>query len=288
MTKRPRKQVAVFSRILAVFVMTSMLWSQTAAVAQTPVTAQAPAAPTVAAPSEQAPTEQAPAEKHTEPATLTIPAGTAVPLTMITEIHKAAMKTGGPVRAEVMFPVTVGNHIAIPVGTFVEGTIAPVPSNTKAQGVFALIQFTQLTFANGYKVPLSANAESAMLVMPQNSAAGADDSAYAGGARLVEATYSPDENAGARFVQAGQSCPIPSQCQPAPLPREGPNPVTVTLGILGGFFALLAGLLIFAHHERAKADDLLMANGTQLQMTLQQPVTLDTAQVAAAATTGTI
>jgi hypothetical protein len=287
-TSKSRKKVVVISRIVSMVVMVSMFWSQTVVLAQPQAAAPVmPAAP--AAPSTAAPVVQAPSEKKSAPATLTIPAGTAIPLTLLTPIRKSMMRTGGAVRAEVMFPVTVGSRIAIPVGTFVDGTIDPVPAQAKPSGAFALIHFTQLTFATGYTAQLSASAESAMLETPGSG--GAKDAAYAGGARLVEATYSPGASGPPRFVPVDEYCPGPPfPCvEEPPSQRVGPNPVAIALGMVGGFVLLVTGILLLMHHQNAKTDDLLLADGIQMQMTLQQPLTLDAAKVSqAAAVAGTI
>lgn len=278
----------MFAQIISAVAMVSLLGSQTL-VAQ--VAPPQPPAPIVqAAPS--APAIPAPKTHAAAPAQLVIPAGTAIPLTMVTEIHRKAMANGGPVRAQVMFPVTVGGRIAIPVGTFVDGTM-DAPKKTNPSKLYPLIHFTHLTFANGYTAPLTADAASAMMIWPEQHE-GARDVAYVspylGGARMMEATYDPDAQNRPRLLRASQYCPgYPYPCVDSPdTPAAAGPSKAVVLGAVGGSLALVVGMYLLGHHFANKASDLIMANGTQMQMKLTQPLTLDTAQVAAAASIGSI
>jgi hypothetical protein len=196
-----------------------------------------------------------------------------------------------------MFPVTVGGRIAIPVGTFVDGTILS-PGKTKHPDVYALIHFTHLTFANGYTARLTAQAQSAMLILPsaQGSRAFGHDVVYAspyqGGAHLIDANYYPDRSDAPYLQQVDQYCPgAPYPCVDESAgynQHPGPNPAVVGGAVAGGFVLLLGGAMLLMHHENAKAGDLLLTDGTQFQMKLTATITLDAAQVAQAATTGSI
>jgi hypothetical protein len=85
---------------------------------------------------------------------------------------------------------------------------------------------------------------------------------------------------GSRFAMGGGQ-----QTQMPTLPRVGPNPAVVGGAIGGGFAALVIGMLVWAHHRVNNTDFLLYDAGWQFQMILDSPLTLDAAQVAAAAAT---
>ena len=86
-------------------------------------------------------------------ATIAVPAGTTVSLTLTHAIMAKTAKVGDDVYAESAFPVAVNGQMAIPPGTYVQGQI-----DTLARpGIFSphaqfQIHFTKLIFANGYTV----------------------------------------------------------------------------------------------------------------------------------------
>jgi hypothetical protein len=76
---------------------------------------------------------------------------------------------------------------------------------------------------------------------------------------------------------AGQSTQFPT------VPRVGPNPAVV-IGIGSAAMAgLFFGMLALARHRVNSADYVLFDAGWQFQLVVDSPVTLDAAQVAAAA-----
>ena len=74
----------------------------------------------------QAPTDTTTIAAPATPSGPTIPSGTVALLTLVTPINKKVSKPGDTVRAAIAFPVTVGNQIALPIGTIAEGQIATI------------------------------------------------------------------------------------------------------------------------------------------------------------------
>ena len=93
------------------------------------------------------------------PQTITVPAGTRIPLTLGGQITSKS-RAGDPVRAMTAFPVTVDTQVAIPVGTYVEGVIDSVNRRTPS----AQIHFTRIVFANGYTLSFAAQSVQAKLI----------------------------------------------------------------------------------------------------------------------------
>jgi hypothetical protein len=91
----------------------------------------------------------------TQKSTITVPAGTKVALALTSPLWAKTAKVGDTVHAATAFPVTVGNNMAIPPGTYVEGRIDALtrPSWLSAHAELQL-HFTRLIFANGYTVEL--------------------------------------------------------------------------------------------------------------------------------------
>jgi hypothetical protein len=217
--------------------------------------AQAPQTQSVQNPASVAPT---PGASATDP--LMVPAGTKIPLSLSTPIHSKSTKPGGVVRAVVAFPVMAGNQVAIPAGTYVEGTVSDVVLRTPS----VQIQFTQMVFTNGYSVPLSAASTQSRLQMPGTQSEKVGEVAYA------EAPF-----AGAGFAE-GQELP-----SPPPLPHVGPPMGPIIGGTLGavGVLVVLAAL---THRRHGSADYVLFDSGWQFDMVLNAPLALDASRVAAA------
>jgi hypothetical protein len=224
--------------------------------------------------------------------TLTVPAGTLLPLTLVSIIKSKSTPLGGIVRAQVTFPVTAGDHVAIPVGTFVEGQLIQKKSSvkvkkhqTKPQDV--IIHFTRLVFANGYTVPLDAT-NTARLETPEL----ASPSTETGGVEVAALEY-PAFGVGvgreAMFQQANDF-PFPPFPPLPPLPdpttqHHGPNPVAISLGVVGAFALLTTGVILLARRgSNNPGDELLRDAGWQFEISLGSPLVLDAAQVQAALT----
>lgn len=227
---------------------------------------------TVCAAQTPVPAANAPAGAPT--GTITVPSGTSVPLTLISPIKSKSTKVGSSLQAQVAFPVTVGTQVAIPAGTYVEGIVNSVSvRDSKTHNPSVKIHFTALLFPNGYSVPLDAMNSDAMLIVPEmNESRGLYEVADA-----RDGAPAFGEGFGAR----GQNPPtLP------PLPSNGPSP-GVLLGVTAGAgVGILALTLALAHHRAGSADFLLFDNGWQLQMVLQQPLTLDVAKIAATGKAG--
>ncbi len=202
--------------------------------------------------------------------TITVPTGTAIQLTLMSAVKSKSTQPGDTVRAVVAFPVTIGTQLAIPAGTFVEGQVIRVTAHpTGGPQPSFLVHFTQLLFSNGYSVALNGENTQA-LVLPAESSA----------ATIEVAELAPLRLPGTRFAMGeGQQTQLP------PLPQVGPSPAVIG-GVAGGISALIIiGMLVGAHHRANNIDFVLYDAGWQFQMVLDSPVTLDAAQVSAAAAT---
>jgi hypothetical protein len=186
----------------------------------------------------------------------------------MSSVKSKSTKAGDTVRAVVAFPVTIGTQLAIPAGTFVDGSVIRVTAHPQSgQKPSLLVHFTRLVFSNGYSVTLNGENTQALL-LPVQSSAPANE----------VAELAPPRLPGMRFAMGeGQ--------EPPTLPRLGPNPAVVVGISLGGSAALIIGMLLLAHHSANNTDFVLYDAGWQFQMVLDSPVTLDAAQVAAAAST---
>jgi hypothetical protein len=185
-------------------------------------------------------------------------------------VKSKSTKAGDTVRAVVAFPVTIGTQLAIPAGTFVDGSVIRVTAHPAAgQKTSFLVHFTRLVFSNGYSVTLNGENTQALL-LPDEGSASTNEVAELAPLRLPGMHLAMGE---------GQEPTLP------PLPQVGP-PKGLIIGLsLGGTAALVILGIVGAHHSANNTDFVLYDAGWQFQMVLDSPVTLDAAQVTAAAAT---
>lgn len=202
---------------------------------------------------------------------IAVPQGSLIALKLISTIRSKSSHPGDPVRAVVAFPLAIDARVAIPAGTYVEGTIDKVnahPSRGAAPSV--QLRFNRLLFANGYSVPLlatNAQARTPALNDPRRTTDSLADTRY-GAPYLGEAF-------------AGQN---PTQPPPLPpLPSMGPSPAALAGIGIGAGVGILVLTLAIGHHRANSIDYVLFDSGWQFQMALQEPLTLDAAQVSTAA-----
>jgi hypothetical protein len=128
-------------------------------------------------------------------------------------------KDGDTVYAQTSFPVVAGGGMAIPAGTYVEGTIRSVTRPTrKFDRAEIRVLFTKIVFADGYIVELPG---------------------------------------GTNAMQAPAANPAPGETPPG----QGETLIAITIQV-------------------KPANDLLLDNGAEVEMTLGAPLQLDAKQVA--------
>ena len=184
-----------------------------------------------------------------EPAkqTITISAGTRIPLVLASPITNKSARPGNAIRAVTGFPVTVGTQLAIPVGTHVEGVIDKVTKGRRP-GPSLRIHLTRILFPNGYSVAVDGINTQANAVSP--------------GAGFP----------GPSALAAQQSQGLP------PLPNSGTH-IGPIVGAAGAAVAGIVAIVLLSHHP---GGGVFFDTGWQFEMVLQSPLTLDAASVAAA------
>jgi len=95
--------------------------------------------------------EAAPSAAAAEaPATYTIESGTRIPLALISSVSSKSSSPGDRIYLETAFPIVNGNHIVIPTGSYVTGTVTEVkrPGRVKGRGQL-FVRFDSITLPNG-------------------------------------------------------------------------------------------------------------------------------------------
>jgi hypothetical protein len=97
-------------------------------------------------------------------AAITLPAKTRIELFLMRPVWAASAKVGDAVYAQVSFPVVANDHVVIPPGAYVLGTIEDVTKPTRRSNRAAIeVLFTKIIFANGYTVELPGAANGAAM-----------------------------------------------------------------------------------------------------------------------------
>ncbi len=197
---------------------------------------------------------QEPAPATAAPPAITLPAGTKVPLRLTTPLGTKTARPGDTVRAEVIFPVTTANAVAIPAGTFAEGTVDQVTSRGPHAG-FGM-HFVKLVYSNGYTVPLSAATADTRAAVVGTGDPGA---AAPAGAMAFSSTPTP---------------PTPTVTAPSVGPSKG-----LVIGLSTG---ITAAVLIVGLAVGRRGGTVYLQAGWKFEMTLADALSLDAAKVAAA------
>ena len=205
---------------------------------------------------QEGPPERATAEEEQTPSgltesTITVPAGTRVQLALANPLRGDAARVGDSVRAVTTFPVTVGKELAIPQGTFLEGSIVKIAKRGSTRFDGLDISFRQMVFANGYNLALDGSVLNAKAVLAS------------GPLGLMANTF-------------------PQQPTPPPLPQLGPSRGAVIGAIVGGMAAFVVTAVLLHHHHLPQEPPRDFDTGFQFEMVLESPLTLDHARVASA------
>jgi len=189
---------------------------------------------------------------HTDETSLTIPAGTKVPLALKQAISTKNAHEGDAVYAETTFPVVLENRIVIPAGTYVQGKISHIRRPGRVKGrAEVLMHFTTLIYPSGYTVMLPGSVEN----IP-----GSEKTSMKGS----EGSVRQDSQTGQKVGTVGSTA--------------------ATGAVVGGLSAGGKGALIGAGAGGAvgtaialltRGNDVRLENGTSVEMVIQRPITLD-------------
>src|SRR5271156_538144 len=130
----------------------------TSLVAFTPLLrAQQPDGPQTSPPPPAAAPQPAPAPKPASTEKIRIPAGTHVAVVLENGISTRSAKAGDSVYFHTSFPITLNNHVIVPVGSYLRGELLETkrPGRVKGRGEFRM-RLDTLIFPTGYTVDLNA------------------------------------------------------------------------------------------------------------------------------------
>ncbi|MGH8459295.1 MAG: hypothetical protein ACRESV_08085 [Nevskiales bacterium] len=245
--------------LLVLFLMATALLAQTPAdqdppkAPETPAAAQAPEAPAAPAKaaSPAAPAEPEPAAEPA-PATITVAAGTKVPLVLKHAVSTRNARVGDNVYLETTFPVAQDNQIVIPAGTYVQGVVSAVRRSPRIKGrAELLLHFRTMIFPNGYTVSLPGVLDN----IP-----GADKTTVKQDEGTVQAGGTKGRDAGTVVAAASTGAVVGG--------LAGAGKGAAIGGVTGAAAGLLIGLF-------SRGDEVRLETGTGVEMVLQRPLELE-------------
>lgn len=222
-------------------------------------------------------------ESQRQTSTVTIPAGTQVALVLTHPIQSRYLHRGDDIYAQITAPVTSGDQMVIPPGTFAQGTVDKL--GRQGQRGELRLQSMSITFSDGYVAPISGPVtietnEGYAIKDPgskRSVGAFALPAAGAGLGALIGHSVGKADSASTNPFPPGCTGPPPF-CTTVSTPVFGTKTKDAIIGAgVGGAVGFLASfsLLLGTHHFFIDA-------GAPVEMTLQQPVSLDRNEVDAA------
>ncbi len=247
------------TRALSVFVLTVLPLASLRALAQNAAApAQSSAAPTATPAAASAPAP-APASSPR----FVVPANTTIPLELRNTISSRTAYVGQAIYCETIYPISVGNRILIPVGSYVKGAVTQVvrPGRVKGRAQIGL-RFESITLPEGTTRPLRATL---------SGYAGNGKEGFHRDESKIEGESTKGEDAGKVAQTTVTGAEIGT------IAGVGSHSVGKGLGI--GSAAGALGGLIWVLATRGK--DVLLTPGTSLELQLSVPLRLDSDEVGA-------
>ncbi len=222
-------------------------------------------------------------ESQPQTATVTIPAGTQIPLVLTHPIQSRYIHRGDDIYAQITAPVASGNEMVIPPGTFAQGTVDKLGRHGQ-RGELRL-QSMSITFPDGYvarisgPVTIETNEGYAIKDPGSKRALGAFAMPAAGaglGALIGHSMGKADSTVTSPFPP-GCTGPLPF-CTTVSTPVFGTKTKDAIIGAgIGSAVGAVASItLLFGSHH------FFIDAGAPVEMTLEQPVSLDRNEVDAA------
>jgi type IV secretion system protein VirB10 len=190
-----------------------------------------------------------------------VPAETLIPMILESPINTKSAYAGQAIYCSSIFPITVGNHIIIPKGSSIRGTVTQVvrPGRVKARAQLGL-RFEQLILPNGTTVHLGATL---------SGLGSAGDEGF----KPTEARIEGGGSKGGEDEKVAQT--TISGAVIGSIVGRGEHATLEGLGIGTGAGAAAGVVWILAKRNK----DIVLPHGTGLELKLTQPITFSRGEV---------
>lgn len=190
-------------------------------------------------------------------AQVVVPVRTTIPLELRNTISSRTAQPGQAIYCQTIYPITIGNRIVIPAGTYVKGSVTQVVRPGRAKGRAQIgLRFTEITLPNGTTRALRATL---------SGFAGNGKEGFKPDESKIEGESSKGEDAGKVASTTITGAEIGT------IAGVGKHSIGKGLGI--GSAVGAAGGLIWVLASRGK--DILLAPGTSLELELATPLTFN-------------
>ncbi len=184
---------------------------------------------------------------------LVVPAETNIPLALRNTVSSRTAHVGQAIYCETIYPITVGNRIVIPVGTYVKGAVTQVvrPGRIKGRAQLGL-RFESITLPNGTTRPLRATL---------SAFAGNGEQGFHRDESKIEGASSRGQDAREITTSAAQGAIIGAIAS-----RSGKGAgIGAASGGVGGLILVLA----------TRGKEIVLPPGTNLELQLSAPLSFE-------------
>jgi hypothetical protein len=181
---------------------------------------------------------------------IVVPANTTIPLTLKNTVNSRTAFAGQAIYCETIYPITVGNRIVIPVGSYVKGAVTKVVRPGRLKGKAQVgIRFESITLPNGTTRSLRASL---------SSYGGTGEEGFKREESKIEGASTKGEDAGKIATTATEGTIIGGLSS-----RSGKGAgIGALSGGLGGLIWVLA----------TRGKEVLLPSGTNLELQLSSPL----------------
>jgi len=208
------------------------------------------------------------AEQSSARRTYTVQAGTHIPLGLINSVSTKHSAPGDRIYLETVFPIVINNHIVIPPGSYVMGTVTEVQKPGRIHGKAGLyVRFDSLTLPNG-------------VTRDFRSRLGQIDAR--GDERLdrKEGKIQGDSNKGSDVRTVAETAAGGASIGAIAGSAAGHVGMGAGIGGAAGAAAGLAGVLL------TRGPDAVLAKGSTIEMILDRPLVFESTEVNFTTTAG--
>ena len=185
-----------------------------------------------------------------------VPAGTRIPLQLRQPVSTRNAQPGDPIYAQTAFPIVIDGAMAIPAGTWVQGTVDSVKRAGRIKGTAELrFHLTTLIYPNGYSLNIAA----AIDRVPGDQ----------GSSVREPGTVKENPEKGKDLERVGTAASHAGQI--GSLAGAAANPSIRGIGV-GGLAGVAAGTLIGV---LARGTDVRFDTGTSVEIALSQAMAID-------------
>ncbi len=209
----------------------------------------------------QTPEAAAPAAGRNTSASYTIAPGTRIALGMINSVSTKHSSPGDRIYLETVFPVVINNHIVIPPGSYVAGTVTDIKRPGRVHGRGELyVRFDSITLPNGVTRDFRARL-------------GGIDARGDEKLDQKEGRVMGDSNKGGDLKTVGEIAATGASIGAIAGSAEGHAGMGAGIGAAAGAAAGLAGVLL------TRGPDAILAKGSTVEMVLDRPLIFESSEL---------